>query len=258
MSPPIPLGGLVLGGGAPPTDPAGLPNCQLWLRGGLGVTTTAGAWAWADQSGHPQNSVSDLGHTSMDPSLIATDSDFGGRASIDFGTGGSNLGLGTTQGVFTGIAQPDTVYMVALFHNLTGTPVLMDCFDNGGNRQFLYAAAATWDMYAGSFLTGGTSGAGVAHVWAMVFDSTSSLLYVDSSASAIATGDAGTNNWGGSTLGDQYSIGGFDGTTQSPTQASYSSHAKIAEVVVYSGHHTSGNVHTVFAALAAYYSQSWT
>lgn len=246
--------------GPPATDPAGLPNCQIWLRADKGITFSSGSLVsgWADQSGHSAtNSYTDLGFTAMDPTQIASDTDFNNHSSIDFGTA-TNNGLATSQGSFTGISQPNTIYAVCKFHSLSGVPLIMDTISNGGNRQFLYAAPATWDMYAGAFITGGTSDATTVHVFGMIFNSTTSKLYVDSSAATVASGDANTGNFGGPLLADQVQIGGFNASATPGTGASVSSNAKIAEFVVYSGAHTAGNVHTVFAALAARYGQSWT
>jgi hypothetical protein len=251
---------VVVPANAAPTDPTGgaVTGIAWWLRASLGVSAVSGAWLWKDQSGHsPANDVADQGYAPMDPTLLAAPAGFGGQPAIDFGDGSSFLGLATTFGAgFLGVPQPLTAYCVCRFHNFGGTPVVMDSVNNGGNRCFLFSNGGSWFAFAGSFISGGTPDTNV-HIFGMVFNGASSAIYVDSSSGTPITGDAGTNNLGGSVIGDQYCIGGLAQAANPAVYANVSSHAIIGDWAVYAGAHNAATVHKVFVAEAANYGASW-
>lgn len=105
--------------------------------------------------------------------------------------------------------QPNTIHMVVAFKDLGANEYAVD--GDSGSRHMVYRATGTAgvSIYAGATLngTGGSITDTNAHQITVVFDTTSSLIYVDGVAKG--SGNAGTNNMSRVTLGATGDLGGF-------------------------------------------------
>ena len=208
-----------------------------WLRADLGVTSSAGfVSAWADQSGHG-NDVAQAG--SNKPTLNTSDALYNNQATISFSNALSQY-LKSTAYV---LAQPLTIIVVG---ENDGTSVNLAGFvDSTGGALALYSTLT--NGYAGmssSAAVNSTTAVTSKSVIAAVYSGASSKLYVNSSASAVASGSAGTN--GIST----YTVGGA-GVNANPLTG------KIAELRVFKGAMSSAAIGAVFSELSTRYSGSW-
>lgn len=131
------------------------------------------------------------------------------------------------------LTQPTTVYVVGMS---TATP---DYFVDGAGATGTLAVrrgAGNFQLVSPTILSGDT-GDSEWHVHCGVFNSTSSRIITDNGT--ITTGDAGTNNASGLTVGG-------DGTATSANMLN----GYVAEVLVFNGAHTDAQAQTVIAYLS--------
>ncbi|MDX6465146.1 MAG: large repetitive protein [Gaiellaceae bacterium] len=202
----------------PPPVSAGL---QMWFDANQeAYADGAAVTKWTDRSGFGR----DL--TAFDGSAAATfrRNAVNGRAAVDFN--GTTSLLKTYGSTFT-IAQPDTFFIV--FQDLdTGAANIFDSRNSSQRQSFGRTSTSTMDMYADVDLLGSFPGFTIPfpsyELWYGAFNGSSSTLARNGTQSWA--GRAGSASQNGFTLGALSSSG----------QYGYQfSHARVAEVLWYSG-----------------------
>lgn len=91
--------------------PRNLTGILAWWRADLGISLGTGVSAWADQSGNGDaNRNATQGTAANQPTYIASDANFGNRASVSFDAAPKNLATG----VWTvNLGAPYTMFLVA-------------------------------------------------------------------------------------------------------------------------------------------------
>jgi hypothetical protein len=196
------LGGprpIASGGGASPAygplqmpvgagwTPASLIGISDWFRADMGITAPGGVVsAWKSQAGLKTN----YGSTSGSPTVAASAA-FGGQQGISFASGAliQAVGLAT-------IPPPVTIFMVS---TVSSVAVEIQPFESTGTYTIEMGVLSTgkWFVYGGTVLSAAAATATTgAHTMVGVVNGASSILYVDSSATPVATGNAGPNGLG--------------------------------------------------------------
>jgi hypothetical protein len=172
-------------GAASDFRPTQLAGCVLWLRSDLGITLNGSTVsAWADQSGNGNNATQGTG--ANQPTYSASDAGYAGRPSLSFD--------GTDDSMSSALAvnQPDTVVVVA--NGTNGAQAELFDVDSGANRQAVIDSNGL-QVFAGVTLAPGGN-LNTKAVIAAQFHSTTSAFFRNNSQTAVASGDAGTNNMG--------------------------------------------------------------
>jgi hypothetical protein len=215
--------GLKIGGdsGVAPFTPASRgASLLLWSKADDPNIVTSGGLVqtWPDLSGNG-NTWTDT--TGLKAPLNNSDATLNNKKSVGGGAGGQQI---LTSGLST--SQANTIYLVGYL--TAGTAFV----DGTVNRQTMGNNAGTWFMNAGVLLSGGASDANP-HAFAMVWNGASSKLFVDNSAAANASGNAGAN---AVNLLELSGASGFSGA--------------IAEIAVMSGADSQAQVAQMFAYFA--------
>ena len=171
--------------------PSDLGNLAAWYRFNQGITVTgSGVSQWGDQSGNGRHLLQ-----STDAARPSKESD----GSILFDGAAQFL-----QAAFT-LNQPETVYALVKIVNWASAKGVWDGLSGNSMRLFTFVSSPRVDLYAGAQLVNTTAQPNIGSYdsIAAVYNSASSLIEIGGN---IATGDVGTNNGGGVTLGQS---GGF-------------------------------------------------
>jgi hypothetical protein len=217
----------------------------LWLRADYGITDAgAGAVsAWADQSGTEDANKNHVQATiNARPTLASSDADFNGQACLVFdGNDALRSGAWTVPP-----SQPVTFFAVARSSGALDNRVIIDG-RGGGERNVLYMnTSGNVSMYAASAVASSTSINGTTRAVCGVFNGATSALYVDSSAVAAASGDAGAWNITGTGIGSQFGN----------SSAEFWS-GKIAEIIAVAGAADATLRGKVFTYFGARYTKAW-
>jgi hypothetical protein len=221
--------------GGPPFTPASLPGLVAWYRSDLGITLNGSTVsAWADQSGNGHHLTQGTG--AQQPTYQASDAGWNGRPSLLSTINTSSLGTG----IFSQ-AQPVTIYFVSNMSTASAnqTPI------NGTGSYLIQWTGSAWLIHSNTSLTSPAS-SNTTGIMAFVFNSTSSAVYRNSSASPIVTGDAGAigQNAALFALADNSSgLLAMGGT--------------VVELAYYSGAHSSSQISKVFRYAGSLYGQAW-
>ena len=214
-----------------PFLPTGLPNLFLWLRPDMGMSTSGGnVVSWTDQSANAY---------SFSPTSTVTfntsDAKLGGQPSI---TGSGSAWLKSS--VTVTHALPFTYYSVFYSTSPSTSPQII--LSNGGVEPQIYLLSGKYAAYDTFPVSGGTTDTNP-HIMCAVFDATLGVaIYVDSSASTIAT--SGVAGYGMSSyLGVGYGGGALTGAW--------------GENIIYAASHLPAQITKVFSYAGARYSQSW-
>lgn len=178
------------------------------------------------------------------PPYTTSDSNYAGRPSMTFN--GTNSGL--SDSTFTG-PQKMTVGIVFKASTTTFTTAAL-LFGNGSQPQMGMYSGPHWGVSNGAANeTGGTADTSM-HCFVATFDGSVtdvSSAYIDSSASTVASGAAGTNS-------------GLTALWIANRAGSYYFPGSIARVVVYSGIDTTAQISALYQALSSIYKtyDAWT
>ena len=217
--------------------PTSLPNLKAWFRADLGITLNGSTVsAWNDQSGTgDSNKNLTQGTAANQPTYVSSDSSYNNMPTVSFD--------GTNDYLFTGtwssaLAQPSTWYVVGQIDNLAG---MWYIFDGLAAVRNAVLNDGTSQLYAvGYSLPLSTTNMTSKFVFSAVFDGASSKAYANNLTTTAASGTAGFSSQAGLTVGARYS-----GST--PLQG------KIAEIIAYSGSHSTSDRTSVMNYLAARY-----
>jgi len=223
---------------SPVFSPLDIPGIALWLRADLGITLATGVSSWADQSGNGNNVTQATG--SKQPTLVASDGNFGGQASLSFLGSSSQFLASATWG--TSLGSPSTWYVVART-TTAATTYFMDG-QAVGNRNAILQNGSQTALRGGVtvYPTVTCSSLGTASVFCFVMNGSSSIIYQNSSSGPLGTALAmGTGSMLGMNVGITYD------STSNPLTGS------IAEIAGYSGAHTVAQVAQFFAYATARY-----
>ena len=183
--------------------------------------------AWADQSPSPNNWSQAIGGSQ--PAYNAVDANMNGRPSVAVAHTKSISGA-------LNILQPNTVYVVGWGALNAGA----DIFDGTFARQAIGVNTPGFYYYAGSSVQFGPARDAAMHAFAVVFNNTSSVGYVDSSGTAYP-GTAGTNSCQNPSV-----AGVFPNTS-----------GGVGRVLMYNATHNSTQVGQTLAYLGAVYGKAW-
>ena len=211
-------------------QPDWMSGCQLWLRADQGITLATGVSQWNDLSGNGNNVAQATG--SKQPTYNATDVAYNGMPTLSFTSSNIQVLLATMT-----LTQPFTVYVVGQA-TYTGATLAMV----GGNTstfELYFTGGSLWNIYAGSAVASTNSSTSPV-VLASILNGTSSAIYVNSSAAASGSGDAGTDS------STQVAIGGVS-TSVNPFNG------KIAEVLIYNSVLSTTQLGTIFQYLGNRY-----
>ena len=158
----------------------------------LGLSDAAAVSTWPDEIGSE-----DLTQTGANRPTYRT---AGTINSVPAVRGDGSQYLNRTAASFTGLAQPDTVVMIAKYATLTNTsdPYLVD--GAGSTRQILtgrYSNISVWLFFAGT-VVGGSASNTSAHLWLGYFNGASSVGQID--GTQVSSGNFGSNNLDGMAL----------------------------------------------------------
>lgn len=135
------------------------------------------------------------------------------------------------------LTQPTPIYAVADLDTASGTKVITDG-PTAGDRHALWWNSTSWNMLSPTVLNmvGGNANDGTVNAFAAVFNGPSSLGYFDDWSTDICTGNPGTHQLGGLTIGATFvGTGSWDGG--------------ISDIIVVNAHSAADqeNVKTYFA-----------
>jgi hypothetical protein len=214
--------------GSTPRSIAGLVG---WWRSDLGVLATGGTTVngWCDLT----SSNFDLVGSATKPSFTAVDATWNNRPSLGFAGAAGMTGANVTNAT-----QPDTIFIVA---NWGATAVNSIWLDGATTRQALIWNGTNVQFYAGTTVITSTSATKSFSIFAMVMNGASSLLYQNTHASTIASGNPGVAALKGLLVG----------IATNPSTGS------LVEILIYSSALTATQVGTIFAYAGTRYSQSW-
>lgn len=214
--------------------PTQLPGLKLWLRSDLGITIGTGVSAWADQSGNANNATQGTG--SAQPTYNASDANYNGRPTLSFAAASSQMM--SLVALFP--AQPFTAYVVGESATTAGNK---EFFGDSTNNVTLFVSSSVWSIFAGSVVAS-ANGTSTKQAFSGVFNGASSALYINSSASAAASGNAGASNPAGTEQ-----IGSSGGANFL--------NGKIAEVIIYNTAHSTTQVSQILRYLGGLYGGAW-
>ena len=222
--------------------PASLADLKAWYRADLGITLNGGdVSAWADQSGTGDaNKNATQANPALQPLYVANNVDFNGRPTVRVATANDYMQTGTWA---SPLAQPCTWYAVYKAGDASTARTVFDGLASG-HRQDLNNSAVDGEpnIYASgaAVLPSGVGDKSATKVKACaVFDGASSAVYIDNFTTAAATGDCGSNDLEGLTIGANFLLGTNLG-------------GDIAEIVAYSGVHDAATRAQVLAYFARY------
>jgi hypothetical protein len=219
-------------GARAPAQPA-LAGLVGWYRADQGITIATGVSQWNDLSGTGNNATQGTG--ASQPTLVAASSALGGRPALQFS--GSQF---LTVGSFVGFSsQPVTMYIVTQGDTVSGSLFWLDGSSGAPGRSAILYNATGWDGFSGSHITSANSST-AAKVLAYVGNGASSALYLNSSATAIATGNAGTNYLSQLQIG-RSAVGGSNEA------------GLCAEILIYTQGHAAPQLSANFRYLSARY-----
>jgi hypothetical protein len=210
-------------GTAAPAPPALSLTNRLWLRADLAVTGTSTVDKWADSGPKDDANKDCIGNGATRPALTASWTN--GRPAITF-TVAQKLRSGTWAAAIT---QPFTVYLVGRSNSAIASVYAFDDLTDPPQTA-IYDGIASPAMYAGAGPLNGSGNLEVPCGVICVFNGASSKFYL--SQATPASGNAGTNVFSGTSIGNYAAGGTFAGWD-------------IAEVAVYSGAPTSGDITTL-------------
>ncbi len=201
------------GGGFLPTD---FDNLDAWWRYNLDITVSgAGVSQWDDQSGNGRNLVQ-----TTDTNRPSLESD--GTILFD-----SVDNFMVTDPSSWSLVQPETVYFLGRQVTWTSGDYLYDGSSASFGRVIQNASSPDLLVNAGSSMTRNTElVVNEYHAFCVVWDGASSINVVDNGTEF--TGDVGSNNLGGFTLG-----------ATGAGSANWSN-IQVQEVAIYSVAHTAG------------------
>lgn len=158
----------------------------------LGLSDAAAVSTWPDEIGSE-----DLTQTGANRPTYRTAGTINAVPAV---RGDGSQYLNRTAASFTGLAQPDTVVVVAKYATLTNTsdPYLFD--GAGSTRQILtgrYSNISVWLFFAGTVVEGGASNTS-AHLWLGYFNGASSVGQID--GTQVSSGNFGSNSLDGMAL----------------------------------------------------------
>jgi hypothetical protein len=213
------------------STPRSIAGLVAWYRSDLGVLTTGGTTVngWCDLT----SSNFDLVGTATKPSFTAVDATWNSRPSVGFAGAAGMAGTNVTNAT-----QPDTIFVVA---NWGATAVNSIWIDGATTRQTLIWNGTNVQFYAGGSNVTSSSVTKSFSIFAMVMNGASSLLYQNTHASTIASG-----NPGGAAL-----KGLLVGIATNPSTGS------LVEILIYSSALSATQVGTIFTYAGTRYSQSW-
>ena len=185
-----------------PFEPQARGDCEVWFDTRAGVTEASGVAAWADQ-GPIGDPLRNLAEATNKPDLVTADADFNGEDSISFV--GANSDRLTSATFAASVSQPLTIYLVFRWSAGAGGYV----FDGPNTRvAFTYGTGGNGFLYAGASFDVNTS-ADTTYVVCLVVNGASSAAYLDDPASAVATGDAGSDVFDSLKLGARFTNANF-------------------------------------------------
>ncbi len=190
---------LFAGGGAAAGgfDPKSLPNLAFWCRSDLGVTLdgSGNVETWADQSGvgDPNQDLTQA-TSGQRPVYVASNTAFGGRPTLGTSTTSDEV-RGLASGTWsTSLAQPATWYHVFRLPSSGATVVYLRLSPGGITSGCHSVYGSPSALYAGTTsLVSFTVSADDVHVLCVVYDGSSSAVYVDDASTPVNTGDVGSD-----------------------------------------------------------------
>ena len=199
----------------------------LWFRADTGTVSS-----WTDQSGNGKHATQ--GNASFQPAITASNAGFNNQATYDFTVGDYMA----TAALAANLAYPYTMYICFLAS--AGTFVT-DGLD-GTHRLIPLISGATLYLHTGAYGVQSTSAPTAKHVWCgLVKTAPDSAWYVDKYNTTEDTGDSGSNELNGLTIG-----AGWDGTSGIT--------GSIAEIIIYSTEHNSATRQQVMEYMGTRYS----
>lgn len=221
------------------TSPLYVPGCVAWYRADLGVTTSTGVSAWADQSGSGDSNRNLVQATSTkQPTRNASDAAYNNQATLSFSTGGPTPQSLASPGAWSSSYTTRTICLVGNFDGLGSAEFMVDGLTDSSNVIWNDSGANAVDMYAGTNIGGGTYSSSPLIVIA-VFNGASSAIY-SSSTGSLATGNCGAGVMAALTVG--CNVGGTAGLN-----------GKIAEVFAYDSALTTTQIAVILRYLGARY-----
>lgn len=203
-------------------SPSDISGMYAWFDGatpaqgdGTSVST------WADTSGNSRDATQATG--GLQP--IYKTSIIGTESVVRFDGTDDYLRTAT----FTSPGSTVTVFCVSKF-NATGQRFLYDGHNTSGGRQCVFQESGnTWNMFAGTLLSGGTTDQTTFHISVAVFNGASSKLYVDGGA-ALLSGNAGSGSVDGITLGTQQNVANGFGAADAAFWNGYNSALSLTDI----------------------------
>lgn len=211
-----------------PTPPIASP--AVWLRADLGITLGTGVSTWADQSGNGNDATQ--GTAGDQPAYNTSDPAYSKQPTVQF-NGSTDYML--MNALFP--PQPYTAYVVGESTSGTGNEPFFT--DAGNGSGMYYFSTGVWGMYAGGTISS-TNAIRTPQIFAGIFNTSSSDLYINDPITPAASGNISTVN---------PSVAQYLGTEGLGSFLT----GKIAELIIYSGVHTQVQVSTVFDYFSARY-----
>jgi hypothetical protein len=221
----------------PTWSPLVMPGLALWLRADQGVSlSSSSVQSWSDLSGTGGGTGSAVVFTQYAGTGLtfnARDSTLGNQPSIANSSGNSSLYNAATY------SQPDTIYVVCYYSSVSSTagPIGSDT-----SSQRIEINSPDFAMAAANALTGTTADTN-AHVHCCTFNGASSAYYLDSSATAIISGNVGAGSMAKPLIFENSQ--GFFMT------------GAIAEIIIFNQAHTQQQRQQVMQYLGQRYGQAW-
>lgn len=223
-----------VGPSTPAFSPLNVAGIQFWVRADTVLLDGSNNVQQAtDLSGNGNHFTQ--GTAGSRPAWNSSDALFGGKPSIQVLSGKSIANTGFS------LSQSLSLFVVGAI-STDNTEI----FSGATTRVDIGRSPTGFYMFAGTATVNTASRDSNGHAFGYIATSGSggnSNLFVDSSASAAATGNPGSNALAGPT------ISGF----AAPVTPS-----AVAEAICYTGAVSAGNIHAIFAYFGGRYSQSWT
>lgn len=218
------------------TAPTNIAGCFAWYRADLGITLSSSfVTDWADQSGNNRNFTQAT--PAIRPTYVVSSASFNNKPVLVFG--GSHY-MQTV--AFGALLQPFTYYIVGKANNVAS--YFLGSLTGGVNEVGLLAnIGGNFVLYAGvtALSNNSLSTTLIPQTMCGIFNAANSLGYIDNSVTDILTShNVSTNTPTGFTLGATYIPSNYlDGY--------------IAEIIVYSGSHTTAQRTSVMQYLSGRY-----
>ena len=201
--------------------PPDLPNLKLWLDASdkNAVFTDSGCsvkvqnnndpvGCWQDKSGNGNNAI----QTYSPYNPLWQNNQLNGKSILYFDGNSSSLATANF-----GLAQPETVFLVDKINTLGGVPV--DGYYPGNNMQW-FMSGSSITLFAGGYGPGISNTTGNYYLFSSCINGANS--YIQKNNEISATGNAGTSDGGGVTIGHYPPDG-------------YYTNEDVAEMIVYGG-----------------------